>query len=97
MCGDRATARTSASTTGFPSTCWWEEWHHSCWWSIAAQAFERSFQLADYVEVRGASLENGLLHVDLVREIPEVMKPQPRMIPISSRKVLEVKPTQVAA
>jgi molecular chaperone IbpA len=63
---------------------------------IAARAFERSFQLADYVEVRGASLENGLLHVDLVREIPEAMKP--RTIPIaSSSKLLEVKPTKVAA
>ena len=38
---------------------------------IAARAFERQFQLADYVQVKGASLENGLLHVDLVREIPE--------------------------
>ena len=63
---------------------------------IAARAFERSFQLADYVEVKGASLENGLLHVDLVREIPEAMKP--RAIPIaSSSKLLEVKPTNVAA
>ena len=63
---------------------------------IAARAFERSFQLADYVQVKGASLENGLLHVDLVREIPEAMKP--RAIPISSsNKVLEVKPTKVAA
>ena len=63
---------------------------------IAARNFERSFQLADHVEVMGASLENGLLHVDLVREIPEVMKP--RVIPImSSRKVLDVKPTKVAA
>jgi molecular chaperone IbpA len=63
---------------------------------IAARNFERSFQLADYVEVKGASLENGLLHVDLAREIPEAMKP--RAIPIAgSRKVLEVKPTQVAA
>jgi molecular chaperone IbpA len=63
---------------------------------IAARNFERSFQLADYVEVRGASLENGLLHVDLVREVPEVMKP--RVIPImNSQKVLEVQPTQVAA
>jgi molecular chaperone IbpA len=63
---------------------------------IAARNFERSFQLADHVEVKGASLENGLLHVDLVREIPEAMRP--RAIPItSSRKVLEVKPTQVAA
>ena len=63
---------------------------------IAARAFERSFQLADYVEVKGASLENGLLHVDLVREIPEAMKP--RAIPIaSSSMLLEVKPTKVAA
>jgi molecular chaperone IbpA len=63
---------------------------------IAARTFERSFQLADYVKVKGASLENGLLHVDLVREIPEAMKP--RVIPIASPgKLLEVKPTKVAA
>ena len=43
---------------------------------IAARAFERQFQLADYVQVKGASLENGLLHVDLVREIPEAKKPR---------------------
>ena len=43
---------------------------------IAARAFERRFQLADHVEVKGASLENGLLHIDLVREIPEAMKPR---------------------
>jgi molecular chaperone IbpA len=43
---------------------------------IAARAFERVFQLADHVEVKGAKLENGLLHVDLVREIPEAMKPR---------------------
>ena len=43
---------------------------------IAARTFERRFQLADHVEVRGAALENGLLHVDLVREIPEAMKPR---------------------
>ena len=49
---------------------------------IAERTFERSFQLADHVEVKGASLENGLLHVDLVREIPEAMKP--RAIPIAS-------------
>src|SRR5437763_9874101 len=42
---------------------------------IAARTFERSFQLADYVQVKGAGLENGLLHVDLLREIPEAMKP----------------------
>jgi molecular chaperone IbpA len=41
---------------------------------IAARAFERVFQLADHVQVKGAALENGLLHVDLVREIPEAKK-----------------------
>ena len=43
---------------------------------IAARAFERKFQLADHVEIRGANLENGLLHVDLMREIPESKKPR---------------------
>ena len=43
---------------------------------IAKRAFERRFQLADHVEVTGASMRNGLLHVDLVREIPEAMKPR---------------------
>ena len=59
---------------------------------IAARAFERRFQLADYVQVTGASLENGLLHVDLVREIPEAKKP--RQIAIGTgkpAKVLEAK------
>lgn len=49
---------------------------------IAARGFERRFQLADHVEVVGASLENGLLHVNLKRELPEAMKP--RTIEISS-------------
>ena len=43
---------------------------------IATRAFERRFQLADHVEVRAASLKNGLLHIDLLREIPEAMKPR---------------------
>ncbi len=43
---------------------------------IASRAFERRFQLADHVEIRSANLENGLLHIDLVREIPEAMKPR---------------------
>ena len=50
---------------------------------IAARTFERRFQLADGVQVTGAALENGLLHVDLVREIPEAKKP--RQIPIGGR------------
>jgi molecular chaperone IbpA len=49
---------------------------------IAARTFERVFQLADHVQVKGAHLENGLLHVDLVREIPEAKKP--RSIPIGN-------------
>ena len=58
---------------------------------IAARAFERVFQLADYVQVKGAAVENGLLHVDLVREIPEAKKP--RQIPIGNGhgKVVEAK------
>jgi molecular chaperone IbpA len=49
---------------------------------IAARAFERVFQLADHVQVKAANLENGLLHVDLVREVPEAKKP--RQIPIGN-------------
>jgi molecular chaperone IbpA len=49
---------------------------------IARRAFERRFQLADHIKVAGASLDNGLLHVDLVREVPEAMKP--RKIEIST-------------
>ncbi len=43
---------------------------------IAARAFERRFQLADHVVVTGAASENGLLHIDLVREVPEAQKPR---------------------
>ena len=62
---------------------------------IAQRAFERQFQLADYVQVKSASLENGLLHVDLVREIPEAKKP--RVIPISSSAPKTVIENQAAA
>ncbi|MGY4003229.1 Hsp20 family protein [Aeromonas sanarellii] len=43
---------------------------------IAERGFERRFQLADYVRVKGADLRNGLLHIDLAREVPEAMKPR---------------------
>ena len=62
---------------------------------IAARAFERVFQLADYVVVKGAKLENGLLHVDLMREIPEAKKP--RQIPISNGQKPQVVEANVAA
>lgn len=49
---------------------------------IASRSFERRFQLADHVHVTNAGLENGLLHIDLVRELPEARKP--RQIPIGA-------------
>jgi len=51
---------------------------------IAARNFERKFQLADHIEITGAQLENGLLHIELAREIPEAMKP--KTIPIKEGK-----------
>jgi molecular chaperone IbpA len=63
---------------------------------IAERDFERNFQLADHVQIKGASLENGLLQVDLVRVVPEAMKP--RTIPITTaRNVLEGKAAKIAA
>ncbi len=54
---------------------------------IATRAFERRFQLADHVRATGAVTENGLLHVDLVREVPEALKP--RKIEIGQTPALE--------
>jgi molecular chaperone IbpA len=58
---------------------------------IAERAFERRFSLADHVKVTGADLENGLLHIDIVREVPEAKKP--RTIPVnrSTRKLVDAK------
>jgi molecular chaperone IbpA len=61
---------------------------------IAARAFERRFQLADHVVVTGATSENGLLHIDLVRELPEAHKP--RTIAIKSGKTIEPVKTTTA-
>ena len=59
---------------------------------IATRAFERRFELADHIEVSAARVENGLLHVDLVREIPEAMKPRTIKIAAPSKaKVLDQK------
>ena len=51
---------------------------------IARRAFERRFELADHIQATGADLANGLLHIDLVREVPEAMKP--RTIKIATGK-----------
>ena len=64
--------------------------HHG----IAGRAFERRFELAEHIRVTGASLVNGLLHVDLAREIPEAMKPRTISIATKARdtgKVIENK------
>lgn len=56
---------------------------------IATRAFERRFQLADHVRAQDAVTENGLLHIDLLREVPEALKP--RRIEIAARPALEAK------
>lgn len=61
---------------------------------IAERSFEKRFQLADHVVVTGASVENGMLHVDLVREMPEALKP--RKIEINTGKTIEAKPAKKA-
>ena len=61
---------------------------------IATRSFERRFQLADHVKVKAAQMDNGLLHIQLEREIPEAMKPQ--KIEISgSKNVIDQKPELV--
>ena len=59
---------------------------------IAARAFERRFQLADHVEVKGAEMDNGLLHISLKREIPEALKPRTIAVKVGGEsKVIEAK------
>ena len=61
--------------------------HHG----IARRAFERRFDLADFIKVVGARLENGLLHVSLKREVPEAMKPRNIPIETSAPAMIEAK------
>jgi molecular chaperone IbpA len=56
---------------------------------IANRDFERSYQLADYVRVQGADLKDGLLHIDLQREVPESMKPRRIEINTSGEKLID--------
>ena len=62
---------------------------------IAGRAFERRFQLAEHVQVKGAKLENGLLHIDLERVVPEEQKP--RRIPINGGNVQVIESQAKAA
>ena len=56
---------------------------------IATRAFERRFHLADHMRVTGATHANGMLHIDLLREVPEALKP--RRIEIASGDTVEAK------
>lgn len=58
---------------------------------IAARAFERRFQLADHVEVRGADMKDGMLHIDLVRNVPERLKPRTIAIGNGAPKQIEAR------
>ena len=60
---------------------------------IARRAFERRFELADHIQVNGANLVNGLLHIDLVREVPEAQKPRTVKIAVGQGET----PKQLAA
>jgi len=61
---------------------------------IANRAFERRFALADHVRVAGASHENGMLNIDLLREVPEALKP--RRIEIASANTVEAKAVEAS-
>src|SRR5205814_785346 len=62
---------------------------------ISARPFKRQFNLADYVQVKSAAFDNGLLKIELVREVPEAMKP--RRIPIAgSANIREIETTKAA-
>jgi len=63
---------------------------------IANRSFERRFQLADHVKVAGADLENGLLHIELQRELPERMKPRKIEIGSGQSRVIESEDKQSA-
>jgi molecular chaperone IbpA len=63
---------------------------------IAGRSFERRFQLAEHVEVKGASLVNGLLHVDLVRQVPEQLKPRQIAITSTATKAKSIEGTLAA-
>jgi molecular chaperone IbpA len=63
---------------------------------IAARNFERRFRLADHVKVCGAKLENGLLHIDLQRELPEAMKSRTISIESGDAKLIDLEQNEAA-
>ncbi|MCP1334824.1 Hsp20 family protein [Futiania mangrovi] len=67
---------TTLTVTGQKAETQSEEAPSYLYRGIAARGFQRRFALADHVKVEGATLENGLLHIDLQREVPEQLKPR---------------------
>ena len=65
--------------------------HQYLYQGISGRSFRRQFSLADYVQVKGASFEDGLLKIDLVREVPESMKPRRIAINASPQQQIEHK------
>src|SRR3984885_2279373 len=85
------TRENTLTVRGSKETAQKDEKHDMLYQGIAARAFERRFQLADHVVVTGAASENGLLHVDLVREVPEAQKPRTIAINKGAKTIEAVK------
>lgn len=90
---DVAVEDTNLTVAGKPKEP--DERRHYIHRGIAGRSFRRRFQLADYVCVTGARLENGLLHIDLARELPEAKKP--RRIAVQGAETAEAKTEKAAA
>jgi len=86
---DIQTERNTLTITGAKQDSQAEEGSEFLYRGIATRSFERRFQLADHVEVSAAQLENGLLHIELKRELPEQMKPRRIEIGSSNSRVIE--------
>ena len=71
--------------------------HKYLFQGIANRSFERTYQLADHVRVDSAEVKDGLLHIDLVREIPESMKPRRIAIRGNDEKLIEKQEAEQAA
>ncbi len=64
---------------------------------IAARSFEKRFHLADHVRAKGAETENGILHIELVREVPEALKPRQIKIATAPKTIEDKKPAKKVA
>jgi molecular chaperone IbpA len=85
------TRENTLTVRGTKETAQQDEKRDLLYQGIAARAFERRFQLADHVVVTGAGSENGLLHIDLVREVPEAQKPRTIAINKGAKTIQSVK------